>query len=74
MLILLSISLSITFDNFQARGRVLHKLADLMDQHFEELAALETLDNGKPLQMSKIVDMGISLKNLRVTAGMLVTC
>src|SRR5262245_45297346 len=30
------------------RGRLLHRLADLIEQHQEELAALETLDNGKP--------------------------
>src|SRR5947209_15629243 len=29
------------------RGRLLHKLADLLDQNQEELAALEALDNGK---------------------------
>lgn len=52
-----------------ARGCVLHKLADLMEQNLEELAALETLDNGKPLIMSKIVDVASSLRNLRVTAG-----
>src|SRR3954469_21022036 len=30
------------------RGRLLYKLADLIEEHAEELAALETLDNGKP--------------------------
>jgi gamma-glutamyl-gamma-aminobutyraldehyde dehydrogenase len=31
---------------------VLHKLADLMEQHHEELALLETLDTGKPIRHS----------------------
>src|SRR3954466_10448510 len=31
------------------RGRLIHRLADLIEQHKEELAALETLDNGKPI-------------------------
>ena len=34
------------------RGRLLLKLADLIDSHREELAALETLDNGKPIRDS----------------------
>ena len=32
------------------RGRLLNKLADLIEQHKEELAALESLDNGKPIR------------------------
>ena len=40
-----------------------------MEEHEEELAYLETLDNGKPLFMSKYVDLKGSIKNLRVTAG-----
>src|SRR5438874_596096 len=35
------------------RGRLLNKLADLIEQNQEELAALETLDNGKPLRDSQ---------------------
>src|SRR5437868_14189254 len=34
------------------RGRLLHKLADLMEQNQEELAALESLDNLKPYRVS----------------------
>ena len=30
------------------RGKYLFRLADLMEQHKDELAALETLDNGRP--------------------------
>src|SRR5215471_18330910 len=39
------------------RARLLWKVADLVDQHHEELAELETLDNGKPLLFSRIVDV-----------------
>ena len=35
------------------RGHLLFKLADLMEQHQNELAALESLDNGKPLKTLK---------------------
>lgn len=34
------------------RKAVLNKLADLMEQHHEELALLETLDTGKPIRHS----------------------
>src|ERR1700689_2195802 len=33
--------------NASDRGRLLHRLADLIEQNREELAALETFDNGK---------------------------
>ena len=35
--------------NAAERGRLLNKLADLIEKNKEELAALESLDNGKPL-------------------------
>ena len=31
------------------RGRLIWKIADLIEENLEELAKLETLDNGKPL-------------------------
>jgi aldehyde dehydrogenase (NAD+) len=39
------------------RGRLLHRLADLIESHAEELARLESLDNGKPLSIAKAVDV-----------------
>ncbi len=33
------------------RGRLLYRLADLIEQDIDELAALESLDNGKPVKM-----------------------
>ena len=35
------------------RGRLLNKLADLIEKNIDELAALETLDNGKPIRESR---------------------
>jgi phenylacetaldehyde dehydrogenase len=32
------------------RGQLLHRLADLIEKHADELARLESLDNGKPYQ------------------------
>src|ERR1700751_6470260 len=39
------------------RGRLLWKLSDLVAQHRQELAELETLDNGKPVFFSRIADV-----------------
>eukprot|EP01018_Ginkgo_biloba_P023246 Gb_16620 [translate_table: standard] len=52
-----------------ARGRILSKYADLVEQHIEELAALETLDNGKPLDMARMADLPSCIKTLRYYAG-----
>jgi aldehyde dehydrogenase (NAD+) len=51
------------------RGRILHKFADLLEKHKEELAALETLDNGKPLFFSKVADIPLSIDHYRYFAG-----
>jgi phenylacetaldehyde dehydrogenase len=51
------------------RGRAIWKLADLIDQHAEELALLETLDNGKPLTVSRAVDIPASAEMFRYMSG-----
>ncbi len=51
------------------RGRLVWKLADLLEQHAEEFAQLESLDNGKPVAMARIVDLPASIDNLRYMAG-----
>ncbi|HUK47244.1 MAG TPA: aldehyde dehydrogenase family protein [Terriglobales bacterium] len=51
------------------RGRLLWKLADLVDEHHEELAELETLDNGKPVFFSRIVDVPTVSDAFRYYAG-----
>jgi aldehyde dehydrogenase (NAD+) len=43
--------------NARERGRILYKLADLIEQNKEELAKLESLDNGKPLNVSMTADL-----------------
>src|SRR6266566_5391959 len=42
--------------NARERGRLMYKLADLIEKNFDELAALETLDNGKPISDSRAAD------------------
>jgi 1-pyrroline dehydrogenase len=50
------------------RSELLHKLADVMDEHAEELAQLESLNVGKPLMASRD-EMPFSADNLRFFAG-----
>lgn len=52
-----------------ARARCLYSLAELIDSNVEELAALETLDNGKPLTESTYIDMALAAEVLRYYAG-----
>lgn len=51
------------------RGKLLWKLADLMEEHQEEFAQLESLDNGKPLKISRIADVPLSIETFRYFAG-----
>jgi len=51
------------------RGELLYKLADLIEQNAEELARLETLDNGKPLHESMSIDLPESIACYRYYAG-----
>jgi aldehyde dehydrogenase (NAD+) len=51
------------------RGELLYKLADLMVLHFDELAALEALDNGKTFNWAKLVDVKFSMETIRYYAG-----
>lgn len=51
------------------RGRLLYRLADLMESNLEELAALETLDNGKPIGDSRAADLPLAIDCLRYYAG-----
>jgi aldehyde dehydrogenase (NAD+) len=51
------------------RGRLLHKLADLMEKHADELAELESLDNGKPVKVARTVDVAASIDCYRYFAG-----
>jgi aldehyde dehydrogenase (NAD+) len=52
------------------RGRLIWKLADLVEKNIDELAELETLDNGKPIFESRYVDMPMVIDVLRYYAGL----
>jgi aldehyde dehydrogenase (NAD+) len=51
------------------RGRLMHRLADLIEEEADELAALETLDNGKPIRDSRAADLPLTIDCLRYYAG-----
>ncbi|WP_369903184.1 aldehyde dehydrogenase family protein [Bacillus manliponensis] len=51
------------------RSRLMYKLADLMEEHKEELAQLETLDNGKPIQETMNADLPLAIEHMRYYAG-----
>ena len=51
------------------RGRLLWKLADLIEQNLDELAELETLDNGKPLLFARMLDVPSAAGFFRYMAG-----
>ncbi len=51
------------------RGRLLNKLADAIEEHKEELAALESLDNGKPYSVALAADLPLTIKCYRYYAG-----
>src|SRR5512140_798960 len=51
------------------RGKVLWRIADLIEKNIEELAELETLNNGKPIFESRYVDMPMVADVFRYYAG-----
>ncbi|WP_243385081.1 aldehyde dehydrogenase family protein [Bacillus kexueae] len=52
-----------------ARGQLMYKLAELMEEHKEELAQLETLDNGKPIKETSQADIPLAIDHMRYYAG-----
>lgn len=51
------------------RGKLIWKLADLLEEHTEEFAQLESLDNGKPLTVARAADVALSVDMFRYMAG-----
>lgn len=52
----------------EERFRILNRIAELIDEHLPELALAETNDNGKPLWLSKKVDIPRASANFRFFA------
>ncbi len=51
------------------RERLLIRLSELIAAHGEELAELETLENGKSINLSRILEVGHSVEFVRYMAG-----
>src|SRR2546426_8973016 len=51
------------------RGVLMNKLADLIEKHADELAQLESLDNGKPYHIARAADLPLTIACYRYYAG-----
>ncbi len=51
------------------RGLLMNRLADLIEKHADELARLESLDNGKPYSVAKAADVPLTIACYRYYAG-----
>jgi len=51
------------------RGKLLNRLADLIEKNIDELARLEALDNGKPYKVAKAADLPLTIACYRYYAG-----
>jgi phenylacetaldehyde dehydrogenase len=51
------------------RGRIIHRLGDLILEHADELAALESLDNGKPLAIARAADVELAADMFHYMSG-----
>ena len=51
------------------RGRLLWKLADLLEKNLDEFAELESLDNGKPFAIARVADVPYSVDMFRYMGG-----
>jgi aldehyde dehydrogenase (NAD+) len=51
------------------RARLLNRLADLIEKHTDEIALMESANNGKPYMVAKHVDVPASVECIRYYAG-----
>ncbi|MGH8504081.1 MAG: aldehyde dehydrogenase family protein [Gammaproteobacteria bacterium] len=52
-----------------ARGRLIHKIGDLILENLNELAELESLDNGKPVTVARAADVPLSADMFHYMSG-----
>jgi len=52
----------------EKRSKIMLKIADLIDQNLDALALAESIDNGKPVKLAKIVDIPRASANVRFFA------
>ncbi|WP_372716348.1 aldehyde dehydrogenase family protein [Novipirellula sp.] len=51
------------------RSRLIWKIGELIEEHADELAQIETLDNGKPFAVAKAADVALAADMFRYMAG-----
>ena len=52
-----------------ARGAILNKIADRMEENLKVLAAVETIDNGKPIRETTFADIPLAIDHFRYFAS-----
>ncbi|MEV7551955.1 aldehyde dehydrogenase family protein [Amycolatopsis sp. NPDC089917] len=51
------------------RGRIIHRLGDLILEHLDDLALLDSLDNGKPYAVAKAADVPLAADLFHYMSG-----
>lgn len=51
------------------KGRMLRRIADLIERDLEELAELESIDNGKPYSIARVADLPLAVDMFRYMGG-----
>jgi phenylacetaldehyde dehydrogenase len=51
------------------RGKLIWKLGDLLEANLEEVAEIESLDNGKPFSVARVADLPLAIDMFRYMAG-----
>ncbi|MBT4158130.1 MAG: aldehyde dehydrogenase family protein, partial [Planctomycetaceae bacterium] len=51
------------------RGKIMHRFCDLIEAEMDDLAAIESLDNGKPIKDARSVDIPLAIECIRYYAG-----
>src|SRR6478752_8346839 len=55
--------------NASDRGRLIWRISELIEENADELAMLESLDNGKPYSVARAADVALSADLFRYMAG-----
>src|ERR1700712_3914633 len=51
------------------RGKIMHRVGDLILEHGDELALLESLDNGKPMSVARVADVPLAADLFHYMSG-----
>jgi phenylacetaldehyde dehydrogenase len=51
------------------RGRILWRVAELLEKHNDEFAEIESLDNGKPFNVARVADVPLAVDMFRYMGG-----